>query len=73
MALHSVGRIPSAFRINRTNGLLKKSLHDFFSTRNAKSAVFALLPFQTFAVFENAGTSMCRTQFVENRCFSTNC
>jgi hypothetical protein len=24
-------------------------------------------------VFENAGTSLCRTQFVEKQCFSTNC
>jgi len=32
-----------------------------------------LLHFQTLGVFENAGTSLCRTQFVEKRCFSTNC
>jgi hypothetical protein len=45
---------------------------DFFNTQG-KNVVFALLHFQTLGVFENAGTSLCRTPFVEKLRFSTNC
>jgi hypothetical protein len=51
------------------NSLLKKSLPELFQHAKQKSAVFALLHFQTLTVFENAGTSVFRTQLVENGVF----